>query len=203
MCPAQSVCPDPMDCSTPGLPVYYQRLDLAQTHVRRVSDAIQPSHPLSSPSPPAFSLSQHQDLSRFSHFQLFGTLCIVACQAPLSMWFSRQEYWSGCHFFLRTLGIFKSKSWRELFYPCPFLLPYLNCPSLPPKTMSKQVGYLGRRECEAKYYSTEFNQYFRRVNPVLISCKLFFWCQCTQISYLTQARKNLGINSRPGQCVIL
>ena len=42
---------DPMDCSTPGFPVHHQLLELAQTHVHRVSDAIQPSHPLSSPSP--------------------------------------------------------------------------------------------------------------------------------------------------------
>ena len=53
-CPA--LC-DPMDCSTPGLPVHHQLPELAQTHVHWVSDAIQPSHPLSSPSPPAFSLS--------------------------------------------------------------------------------------------------------------------------------------------------
>ena len=61
---AQS-CPtlcDPMDCSTPGLPVHHQLRELAQTHVHWVSDAIQPSHPLLSPSPPAFSLSQHQGL---------------------------------------------------------------------------------------------------------------------------------------------
>ena len=51
-----------MDGSTPGLPVHHQLPDLAQTHVHRVSDAIQPSHPLSSPSPPAFNLSQHQGL---------------------------------------------------------------------------------------------------------------------------------------------
>ena len=53
---------DPMDCSTPGLPVHHQLPELAQTHVHRVSDAIQPSHPLLSPSPPAFNLSQHQGL---------------------------------------------------------------------------------------------------------------------------------------------
>ena len=61
---AQS-CPtlcNPMDCSTPGFPVHHQLLELTQTHVHRVGDAIQPSHPLSSPSPPAFSLSQHQGL---------------------------------------------------------------------------------------------------------------------------------------------
>ena len=53
---------DRMDCSMPGFPVLYQLLKPAQTHVHRVGDAIQPSHPLSSPSPPALSLSQHQGL---------------------------------------------------------------------------------------------------------------------------------------------
>ena len=53
---------DPMDCSMPGVPVLHQLLEFAQTHVRRISDAIQPSHPLSSPSPPALNLSQHQGL---------------------------------------------------------------------------------------------------------------------------------------------
>ena len=53
---------DPMDCSTLGFLVHHQLLELAQTHVHRVSDAIQPSHPLSSLSPPAFSLSQNQGL---------------------------------------------------------------------------------------------------------------------------------------------
>ena len=53
---------EPMDCSTPGLPFHHQLPKLAQTHVRLVSDVIQPSHPLSFPSPPAFNLSQHQGL---------------------------------------------------------------------------------------------------------------------------------------------
>ena len=59
---AQS-CPtlnSPLDCSMPGFPVHHQLLELAQTHVHQVGDAIQPSHPLSSS--PAFSLSQHQGL---------------------------------------------------------------------------------------------------------------------------------------------
>ena len=50
------------DCSTPGFPVHHHLLEFTQTHVHRVRDAIQPSHPLSSPSPPAFNLSQHQGL---------------------------------------------------------------------------------------------------------------------------------------------
>ena len=50
----------PMDCSTPGLPVHHQLPEFTQTHAHRVGDAIQPSHPLSSPSPPALNLVQHQ-----------------------------------------------------------------------------------------------------------------------------------------------
>ena len=52
----------PIECSTPGFPVHYQLLEFAQTHAHWVSDAIQPSRPLPSPSTPAFYLSQHQDL---------------------------------------------------------------------------------------------------------------------------------------------
>ena len=61
---AQS-CPtlcDPMNCNTPGLPVYHQLPEFTQTHVHPVGNAIQPSHPLSSPSPPAPSPSQDQSL---------------------------------------------------------------------------------------------------------------------------------------------
>ena len=53
---------NPINCSTPGLPVHHQLPEFAQTHVNQVSDAIQPSHPLSSPSPPAPHPSQHQRL---------------------------------------------------------------------------------------------------------------------------------------------
>ena len=53
---------DPMNGSTPGLPVHHQLPEFTETHVHRVSDSIQPSHPLSSPSPPAPNSSQHQSL---------------------------------------------------------------------------------------------------------------------------------------------
>ena len=62
-CSVAQSCPtlcDLMECSMPGFPVLHHLLELAQTHVRWVSDALQPSHPLSSPCSPAFSLSQHQ-----------------------------------------------------------------------------------------------------------------------------------------------
>ena len=64
---------DPMNCSTPGLPVHHQLPEFTQTDVHRVGDAIQPSHPLSSPFPPAFNLSQHQGL-----FQWVSSLHQVA-----------------------------------------------------------------------------------------------------------------------------
>ena len=54
-----------MDCSTPGLPVHHQVPEFTQTHVHQVSDAIQPSHPLSSPSPPTFRLSLYQGKSLY------------------------------------------------------------------------------------------------------------------------------------------
>ena len=59
---------DPMDCSTPGFPVLHYFQEFAQTHVYQADDTIQPSHPLPSPSPPAFNLSQHQGL-----FQWIGS----------------------------------------------------------------------------------------------------------------------------------
>ena len=64
-CSVTQLCPtlcDPMDCSTPGFPVHHQLPELAQTHAHWVGDAIQPSYPLSSPSPSAFNLSQYQGL---------------------------------------------------------------------------------------------------------------------------------------------
>ena len=64
---------DPMNCSTPGLPVHHQLSEFTQTHVRWVTDSIQPSHPLSSPSPPAPNPSQHK-----SPFQWVNSLHEVA-----------------------------------------------------------------------------------------------------------------------------
>ena len=73
---AQS-CPtlcDPMDCNTPGFSVHHQLLEFVQTHVHQVSDAIQPSHPLLSPSPPIFNLSQHQGLFQLVSSQVAKVL---------------------------------------------------------------------------------------------------------------------------------
>ena len=82
---AQS-CPtlcNPMNRSTPGLPVHHQLLEITQTHIYRVSDAIQPSHLLSSPSPPAPNSSQHQSLFQWVNSAWGGQSTGVSALASL------------------------------------------------------------------------------------------------------------------------
>ena len=74
---------DSMDCSTPGFPVYHKLLELFQTHVHWVGDAIQPSQPLSSPSPPAFNLSEHQGLFQWEFFTSGGQSIGVSTSASV------------------------------------------------------------------------------------------------------------------------
>ena len=96
----------PKDCSMPGFPVFHYLPELAQTHVHWVSDAIQPSHPLSSPSPLALNLSQHQGL-----FRWVGSLHHVAKGLELPMniqgWFLLE--WTG----LINCTHFPSNGWNE------------------------------------------------------------------------------------------
>ena len=87
LCP--TLC-DPRDCSTPGFPVHHQLLEFTQTHVHWVGDAIQPSHSLSSPSPPAFNLSQHQAL-----FKWVSSLHQVAKVLEFSFSISSSNEYSG------------------------------------------------------------------------------------------------------------
>ena len=78
---------NPKDCSTPGFPVQHQHPGLAHTQVHRVSDAIQPSHPLSFPPPPALNLSQHQGLFQWRQFFASGgqSIGVSASAAVLPM----------------------------------------------------------------------------------------------------------------------
>ena len=75
---------DPMDCSMTGFPVLHHLLELAQTHVLWVGDAIQPSHPLSSPSPPALNRSQHQGLLQWVSF-LYQVVEVLELQLSISL----------------------------------------------------------------------------------------------------------------------
>ena len=94
---------DLMDCSTPGFPVHHHLLEFAQTHVHWVGDAIQPSHPLLSPSPPALSLSQHQGLFQWvSSSNLVAKVLELQLQRQFFYWTLRvdilQDFlvWSHC-----------------------------------------------------------------------------------------------------------
>ena len=84
---------DPMNCSTPGFPVHHQLLEPTQTHVRRVSDAIQLSYPLSSPPLPAINLSQHQGLFQWvsSLHQVIQVLAFQL-QHPSFQWIFRTHF---------------------------------------------------------------------------------------------------------------
>ena len=89
----------PMDCSMPGLPVHHQLPESTQTHVHRVDDAIQPSHPLSSPSPPALNLSEHQGLFYMSQLFASGGQSIWASASTSVLPINTQDWsplgWTG------------------------------------------------------------------------------------------------------------
>ena len=131
---------NPMDCSTPGLPVHHQLPELAQIHICGVGDAIQPSHPLSSSSPPAFSLSQHQGLFKWVNslhqvakvleFQLqhqsfqwiFRTISFRLLLLLLSR-FSRVQLCAtpetATHQAPLSLGLSRQEHWSGLLFPSP------------------------------------------------------------------------------------
>ena len=93
---ATQSCPtfcDPMDCSTPGLPVHCQLPECTQTHVNWVGDAIQPSHPLSSPSLPAFNLSQHRGLFQWvSSLHQVSKVLELQLQRQSFQWIFRTDF---------------------------------------------------------------------------------------------------------------
>ena len=87
---------DPMNCSTPGLPVQHQLPEPTQTHVHWVSDAIQPSHPLSSPYPPALNLSKHQGLFKWvSPLHQVAKVLEFQLHHQSFQWIPRTDYLGG------------------------------------------------------------------------------------------------------------
>ena len=134
----------PMDCSTPGFPVHHQLLELAQTHVHQVGDAIELSHPLLSPSPPTFNLSQCQGLFHFSATQYFasGGQSIVASASASVLPMTIQDW-----FPLELTGLIPGPASYLLWYNWIFLVsplrvntsrcffrtrlwPYSHCPGV-------------------------------------------------------------------------
>ena len=96
---------DPMDCSTPSLPVHHQLLEFTQTHAHWVGDAIQPSHPLSSPSPFTFNLFQHQGI-----FKWVSSLTLIKRLFSSSSLSAIKVY----HLHIRGYWYFFRQSWFQL-----------------------------------------------------------------------------------------
>ena len=135
---AQS-CPtlcDPMDSSTPGLPVHHQLLELTQTHVHWVGDAIQPSHPLLSPSPPpSFPASESFQMSQF--FTSGGQRIGVSDSAPVLPMNIQDWFPLGCTGWISVavqgtlkslLQYLSSKAsilWHSAFFTVQFSYPYM------------------------------------------------------------------------------
>ena len=116
---------DPMDCNTPGLPIHHQVPEFTQTQVHWVGDAILPSHPLLSPSPPAFNLSQHQGLFKWvsSSHQVASTL---AWKIPWMEEPGRLQSMGSLrvrHAWATSLSLFSFTHWRRKWQPTPVFLP--------------------------------------------------------------------------------
>ena len=168
---AQS-CPtlcDPMNRNTPGLPVHHQIPEFIQTHVHRVSDAIQPSHPLSSPSSSAFSLSQHQVLFsgsalriRWPKYWSFSFSIIPSKEIPGLIF--RMD-WLGLLAAQGTLkSLFQHHSSKASIFRCSaFIIVQV---SYPYKTTGKTI-ILTRRAFVSKVMSLLFNMLSRLVIAVL------------------------------------
>ena len=129
---------NPMNCSTPAFPIHHQLLELTQTHVNRVGDAIQPSHPLSSPSPPAdFSLSQHQGLFKWvSSSHQVAKVLELQLHNQSFQWIFRIDFLYNCWFdLLAVQGILKSLFqhhsskgsilWHSAFFIVQLSHPYI------------------------------------------------------------------------------
>ena len=173
-----------MDCSTPCLPVHHQLLGFAQTHVHRIDDAIQPSYLLSSPSPPALNLSQHQGLyqrvsslhqvAKVLEFQLqHQSLLRTAYSGLISFWMD----WLDLLAVQGTLkSLFQHHSskasvlWCSTFFTVQLSDPY--------KTTGKTIA-LTRQTFVGKVMSLLFNKLSRLVITFLprSKCLLISWLQ--------------------------
>ena len=123
---------DPMNCSTPGLPVHHQLPDFTQTHAHRFSDSIQPSHPLSSSSPPALSLSQHQSFPMSQLFawggQSIGVSASTSFLPKNTQGWSPSE-WTGW-FSLQSKGLLESSPTPQFKSINSPVLSFLHTPTL-------------------------------------------------------------------------
>ena len=178
-----------MDCSTPGFPVPHRLPELAQTHVHQVGDAIQPSYPLSSPSPPAFSLSQHQGLFRWvSYSHQVAKILEFQLKHQSFQWIIRTDFlynwlvWSPCspRDFAGLLQHHSSKAsvlWHSALFMVHLSHPYTTTRKTIALTIWTLVG---------KVISLLFNMLSRLVIAFLLRSKslLISWLQSSSAMIL-------------------
>ena len=172
---------DPMNRSTPGLPVHHHLPEFTQTHIHRVSDAIQPSHPLSSPSPPAPNPSQHQSLGAVSQRftwggQSTGVSALASVLPKKSHGWSPSE-WTGW-ISLQSKGLSRVFSnttvqkhqilWRSAFFTVQVSHPYM--------TTGKTIA-LTRWTLVSKVMSLLLNMLIRLVITFLPRSKCLWICK--------------------------
>ena len=171
-----------MNRSAPGLPVHHQLLEFTQTHVRRVGDAIQPSHPLSSPSPPAPNPSQHQSLFQWvSYSNHVAKVLELQLQHQSSQWIFRVDFLRVDWFdllavqgavkgLLQHYNLKASILWHSAFFMVQFSHPYL--------TTGKTIVFT-RWIFVGKVMSLLFNMLSRFVIGFLprSKCLLISWLQ--------------------------
>ena len=120
-CSVAQLCLSPCDpCSAPGFPVHHQLPELAQTHVHRVDDAIQPSHPLLSPSPPAFNLPQYQGLFQWVSSSQVDKALELQLQHQSFRWIFRIDLGLTGLISLQSKGLsrvfFSTTIWKHQFF---------------------------------------------------------------------------------------
>ena len=178
-----------MDCSTPGFPIQHQHSELAQTHAHRVSDAIQPSHPLLSPSPPAFNLSQHQGLFKWvsSLHQVAKVLEFQLQHRPHNEHSGLISFRMDCLDLLAGQGTLKS-----LLQHHSSKAPILQCSAFfvvqfshPYKTTGKNIAFT-KQTFDGKVMSLLFNMLSRLVITFLPRKKCLFisWLQSPSVVIL-------------------
>ena len=190
-----------MNHSTPGLPVHHQLPEFTQTHVRRVGDAIQPSHPLSCPSPPAPNPSKHQSLFQWvnsSHevakileFQLYSIIPSKEHPGLISFrmdWLDLLAVPGTLKSLLQNHSSKASILWRSAFFTVQLSHPYM--------TTGKTIA-LTRRTFVGKVISLLFNWLSRLVITCLprSKCHLISWLQSpsgyTSLLVITGALRKL------------
>ena len=179
-----------MNGTTPGFPVHHQHPELAQIHLHRVNDAIQPSHPLSSPSPPTFNLSQHQGLFKWvSSSHQVANIWGFQLQHQSFQWIFRTDFlqdWlvsSPCcprdsqDYLLQHHSSKASILWHPAFFIVQISHPYM--------TTGKTIA-LTRWTFVGKVMSLLFNMLFRLVIAFIPRSKhlLIFWPQSPSVVIL-------------------